>query len=100
MKAVPEFVLEPGGITMPYGSTCFACGASKRETETVVIDFERWIEMEGWLRICESCAKEVAFLVGCTSADASAKQNAEIARLKAEIARLEAAAHRVKELVS
>lgn len=84
----------PAAEGFPYGTASAACylcagGAGGDGTNTVIIDTEVNIEMEGFLMFCEGCADQVASLLGSTSATETKRQLGRIRNLEDTILRLE-----------
>ena len=53
-------------------NACVTCNADRRPTDRLV-DLGIHIDFEGHLRMCETCAKEIAHLLGYQTDDISEK---------------------------
>lgn len=78
--------------------TCYVCRAHRRSHDEIILDFGREIEFEGALQVCASCIKEAAGLTGAL-AEATAKAEADVARLTAEVATLTAAVDAAEDML-
>lgn len=84
----------PAAEGFPYGtagSACYLCHGAPQVTDgdTVIIDLGQNIEMEGWLRICEGCAKAIAELLGCASESETKRLRGRIRNLEDQIVQVE-----------
>ncbi len=66
----------PANEGFPYGTAASGCylagctnGTAPRAENTLIIDTETQIDMEGFLMICEDCATRIANLLGCLGAE-------------------------------
>lgn len=83
---VPEY---PVGT---IGNGCFCCRVQRRPDERLV-DLNVTIDFEGFAILCETCAKEIAHLLGYTTEDISiqlAAMRHEIGTLRDENKHLKA----------
>lgn len=64
-------------------------GDAPRNENTVIIDTETQIDMEGWMMICEDCATKMANLLGFTSPTETKRQLGRIRNLEDQVVLLE-----------
>lgn len=91
----PEF---PLGTRM---NACVTCNADRRPTDRLV-DLGINIDFEGYLIMCETCAKEIAHLLGWVTDDVAQQlqdMRHLIGRLQQDKARLELVADAVAEAI-
>ncbi len=86
--------LLPASEGFPYGTAkgvCYLCngGPGGDGSNTVIIDFQLQIDMEGWVMLCEGCGNAIGNLLGMTSATETRRQLGRIRNLEDEILRLE-----------
>lgn len=82
-------------------NTCVTCGSDRRPADRLV-DLGVTIDFEGHLIMCETCAKEIAHLLGYETDDISGQlreMRQEIVALRQEKARLELIAEAVQEAI-
>ena len=91
MRLLPANVGYP---PMTASGRCYVAGCTNgdapRAENTVVVDLETQIEMEGWLVICEDCAEQIAGLLGGVSQSQASRYQGQIRNLKERVAELEA----------
>ena len=91
MRLLPANVGYP---PMTASGRCYVAGCTNgdapRAENTVVVDLETQIEMEGSLVICEDCAEAIAELLGGVSKSQAQRYQGQIRNLKERVAELEA----------
>ncbi len=95
------FFLQPEFPDGTRQNSCLTCNSDRRVTDRLV-DLGVTIDFEGHLIMCETCAKEIAHLLGYETDDISLQlrdMRHEIGTLRQEKARLELIAEAVDQAI-